>query len=121
MSFKFPKQEKLKSRKVISHLFAEGKSYSKFPIKVLYLPAEDTDCSKAGFVAPKKSFKKAVSRNRIKRLMREAYRLHKTEHLEINGKKFVLLFIYLGKEEVSYKKVEASVINVLKKLGDKEI
>ncbi|GEQ84898.1 ribonuclease P protein component [Patiriisocius marinistellae] len=117
MSFKFPKQEKLKSRKVISQLFAEGKSYSKFPIKVLYLPADEADVTKVTFAVPKKNFKKAVSRNRIKRLLREAYRLNKTEYLEINGKKFVLLFIYLGKDEFEFKKVQKAMVFVLKKLN----
>lgn len=121
MSFKFGKKEKLKSRKTISLLFAEGKTCSKFPIKVLYLEVEGADNTQATFAVPKKSFNKAVSRNRIKRLLREGYRLHKTEHLESSAKKFVLLFIYLGKEEVDYKKVEKAMISVLKKIYQRTV
>ncbi|MGK0385405.1 MAG: ribonuclease P protein component [Patiriisocius sp.] len=111
----FPKDEKLKSRKAIKQLFKEGKAVSKYPIKLLYLPVQH-DKTQAGFAVPKRNFKSAVTRNEIKRLMREAYRLHKTETINHNGTTFVLLFLFIGKDVVSYKTAEKAVTTILKKL-----
>ena len=73
------KQERLKSRKLIEKLFEEGKSIKKFPVRFVYLQIEHTSSFpvQASFSVPKRNFKKAVDRNRIKRLLREAYRLEK--------------------------------------------
>lgn len=121
MSFKFPKKEKLKSRKAIKQLFKEGKGIAKYPVKLLYLPAKDAQLNQAGFAVPKRNFKLAVTRNRIKRLLREAYRLHKTEVLENHGTNFVILFIYIGKDELPFSNVEKAVVKLLKKLKDETL
>lgn len=118
MNQSFPKTQKLKSRKAIAQLFDEGKTVTKFPIKVFYLPQQDYLENKAAFAVPKRSFKLAVSRNRIKRQLREAYRLKK-ETLESNtSTKFALLFLYLGKTNVPYAQIEKAVTVLLKKLAD---
>lgn len=117
MSHKFPKAEKLKSRKTIELLFAEGKSITKFPVKLIYLPSK-TDATQAAFAVPKRNFKLAVHRNRIKRQLREAYRLQKQDLLHNNGSTFALLFLYLSKENVPYTTIESSVKKILKKLND---
>ncbi len=76
--FAFPKQEKLKSRKLIDSLFAQRESFARHPLRVMYHFENGTlPILQAGVTASKKHFKKAVDRNRIKRLMREAYRLQK--------------------------------------------
>ena len=69
----FGKREKLKRQKQIQQLFAEGKSMSVFPIKLVYLQTDHESTSKivAGVSVSKRNFKKAVKRNRIKRLLRE--------------------------------------------------
>ncbi|WP_415376248.1 ribonuclease P protein component [Patiriisocius sp. Uisw_017] len=121
MNQSFPKSQKLKSRKVITQLFNEGKGLTKYPIKVLYLPTDKAPDTKAGFTAPKRSFKLAVTRNRLKRLMRESYRTQKAETLEKNGTTFVLLFIYIGKEVADFKLVKKSFIVLLKKLCDAKV
>jgi ribonuclease P protein component len=72
----FPKAQRLKSRKQIEALFRSGKSFSVFPIRVFY-HWQGTNPAKVGVGAPKRHFKKAVDRNRIKRLLREGYRLQK--------------------------------------------
>lgn len=101
MQFSFPKSEKLKSEKAISRLFAEGKSVSVFPIKLIYLETpNESDKIKVAVSASKRNFKKAVDRNRIKRLLREAYRLNKPYLYEgLNNKSYSFMFIYLGKTE----------------------
>jgi ribonuclease P protein component len=75
----FGKKEKLKSRRQIDDLFAKGKTISVFPLRVTYRfePSAEEGFLLAGVSAGKRHFKKAVDRNRIKRLMREAYRLEK--------------------------------------------
>ena len=119
--FTFPKKEKLKSKKLIEKLFAEGKPVSAFPIKLIYLPTdfiEDTRI-KTGVAVPKKNFKSAVKRNRIKRLMRESYRLNK--HLVFNNSEgsFAFLFLYLGREMPSQSNVEKAMKDVMKRFLSK--
>lgn len=118
MTKKFPKEEKLKSRKTIERLFAEGKSIKKFPIRLLYLPQEEVTAYQAAFSVPKRNFKLAVTRNRIKRQLREAYRLHKNDYNVQNGTKLVRLFIYIGHKQMEYATLEKAMIAVLKKSVD---
>lgn len=75
MSTKLPKQVKLKSEKQITHLFKEGKSFTAYPLRFHYIINDNLD-SKVLFSAPKRLFKKAVDRNRAKRILREGYRKH---------------------------------------------
>ncbi len=125
------KQERLKSRKAIEHLFKQGKSFTVFPFRVLYIweqvtIAEDTtpDNSgntrlQAGFTVSSRNFKKAVDRNRIKRLMREAYRLQKNELQQspvLDHLNLTLFFIYVGKELPEYKQVLEKTEIVLKRM-----
>ncbi|PHS67351.1 MAG: ribonuclease P protein component [Flavobacterium sp.] len=116
MNFSFPKSEKLKSRKTIELLFSEGKSFSKFPIKVFFIPVENAENTQAGFAVPKRNFKRAVDRNRIKRQMRESYRLQKHVLNSENGLKFAIFFLYIGKEKLSYSKIETAMESLIKKL-----
>ena len=104
--YTFKKEEKLKSRKTIEQLFKDGKSFSNFPFRVLWKFA-GTSASpiQTGFAVSSKHFKKAVYRNRIKRLMREAYRLQKNDlqnQLVLQQKKIVVFFIYVGNELPEY-------------------
>ncbi len=118
--FVFPKKEKLKSKKLIEQLFIEGKSINNFPLKLIYLKTdfEDGGHIKTGVIAPKKSFKKAVQRNRIKRLLREAYRLNK--HLVFNNIEgdFAFMILYLGKEMPNFEFVEMKMKGLLKKFKE---
>ncbi|NNM24064.1 MAG: ribonuclease P protein component [Flavobacteriaceae bacterium] len=117
MKYRFQKEEKLKSRKLIERLFSEGKSVSSFPVKVFFLPLADAQFHQATFAVPKRSFKLAVARNRIKRQMREAYRLHKHLLSHNNGPKFALLFLYISKDKPQY----AHVISSMKQLLNEKI
>lgn len=118
MDASYPKVEKLKSRKLITQLFAEGKTLSVFPIKLIYLNVDDQEVQiKAGVSVPKKNFKSAVKRNRIKRLLREAYRLNKAIAGYNTETKFAFLFIYLGKETLPFELVARKMQRLLDKFN----
>lgn len=114
MKFGLSKEEKLKSQKVIDSIFREGKSLSRYPIKVFYIPQSDILSHQAAFSVPKRTFKRAVDRNRIKRQMREAYRLNKAI-IASSGKQYALFFIYIGKDKPTYNTIQKSMISLLKK------
>ncbi len=115
------KKDKLKSRKAIEQLFKEGKSFSIFPFRVLYLEAPASSLVKnnlqTGFSVSKKHFKKAVDRNRIKRLMREAWRLQKnifSDKINTGNKNFSVFIIYTGNELPEYELIFEKIDNGIK-------
>ncbi len=114
----YKKEEKLKKSKLISQLFAEGNSVSDFPIKLIYLEFDHDSSYKvqAGVSVSKRNFKRAVDRNKIKRLLREVYR--KNKHLIYESehtKKHLFMFIYVGKKIAEYKVLEEKMIAILNK------
>ena len=113
----FPKKEKLKSKKQIEQLFAEGKSIKNYPLKLLFLKTAylDGGSTKTMFVVPKRIVKSAVKRNRIKRLLREAYRLNRGGTFNNIEGNFALAILYLGKEMPNYALVEKKMLGLLEK------
>ncbi|MDO1502148.1 ribonuclease P protein component [Winogradskyella maritima] len=107
MSFKYPKQEKLKSKRTIDQLFTEGQSVAAYPLRLVYLKTEFEDNSpvKTGVSVSKRYFKKAVDRNRIKRLLREAYRLNKPQ-INTKDEQFAFMILYIGNTMPDYETVE---------------
>ena len=113
------KTDRLKSRKSIEIMFTKGKSFSNFPFRILWMSVENEDGLKAGFSASTKNFKKATDRNKIKRLVREAYRLQKNDlanQLSLNKKAINVFFIYTGKEVPTYDLIFEKMGNVLKRI-----
>ncbi len=108
MKFSLGKEEKLKSRKLIQQLFEEGNQIKVFPLKLLYLQTDHTSKfpAQAAFSVPKKNFKLAVHRNRIKRLMREVYRKEKPSLYQSLNKPHIFMFIFMGTNEMSYSVLE---------------
>jgi ribonuclease P protein component len=117
MPLTLKKKERLKSRKAIDALFQSGSSFSMFPFRVVYLFT--TTGVQVGVGASKKNFKKAVDRNRVKRLTREAYRLQKEVliHTLSEGKGLSIFFLYTAKEIITYQEVQAAMGKALTKLS----
>ena len=117
----FNKREKLKNRKLLDQLFTKGRSVSAFPLKVFYsvLPAETEETVRAGVGVSARNFSKAVDRNRIKRLLREAYRLNKSmlhDALNTDQKKAAVFLLYIGKEKPDFAALNETMPLVLNKL-----
>ena len=121
--YTFGKKEKLCSKLVIDELFKSGRSFKEYPIRVIYKPLKESDSTaKLLITVPKKRFGKAVSRNRIKRLIREAYRLNKSELIEkwqTDGKYFALAFVYIGNDIPNYLELTSRMQRILETLKSK--
>ena len=114
------KNERLKSRKLIEQLFNEGKKFAINPFRVFYLFDENKKTAlQFGVGVSSKNFKKSVDRNRIKRLIKECYRLQKVRlqnKIVQQGGELNLFVIYTGKELPAYKDVYDKMEKVLDKI-----
>ena len=110
----FLKKERLKKEKLIQELFEKGSSFNFYPIRVLHLPLEHADLHQALFSVSSRSFKLAVVRNKIKRRMRESYRLNK--EILPQTQKLALGFLYTGKNELKYGDIDSAMTKSIEKL-----
>lgn len=122
--FRFKKEERLCSKIMIEKLFTEGTSFLVYPFKVVYIEIDFPGKfpAKVAFAVSKKLYKKAVSRNLIKRRTREAYRLNK--HLlssASTSSKKAIIFIYIGKEILQFPSIEKSMIRIMERLRKNSI
>jgi ribonuclease P protein component len=94
----FRKAERLSRKKWIQELFDKGSSFNFYPYRILYIPHPDGASShnQVMFTVPKRLFKRAVDRNKIRRRMREAYRLNKGPD-SLSGK-LLIAYIYTARE-----------------------
>ncbi len=120
----FTAAEKLKSKKIIDLLFKEGKSVSNngFTLVYLYQTLHTPYPAQAGFSVPKKYFKRAVDRNRIKRLMREVYRTSKIQlyqKLCTEQKQFAFMFVYKGKQIPDFSTTQKALLNCMQRISFK--
>lgn len=98
------KQERLKSKKLIEKLYAEGESVKTFPLRMVFVQTAHTSefpCQ-VGVSVAKRNYKLAVDRNRLKRLMRETYRLQKEIVYNNIEEPYVFMISYIGREEMKY-------------------
>jgi ribonuclease P protein component len=120
MKHTYPKHEKLKSRTLINQLFTEGKSVSKYPLRLAYVQVSELEDSniKLGVSVSKKHFKKAVDRNYYKRVLRETYRLNKSILIKVVGdKKYAFMLLYQTKDRLTYQEVHEKTIQLFEKFA----
>ncbi len=113
MDLSFSKKQKLKGQKLIDKLFAEGDSVSTFPLRLVYLQTGKSN--QVGVSVSKKNFKNAVDRNRIKRLLREAYRCNKKMLIDNNLCGYAFMILYLSKDLPDYKMLNTKTQELLQK------
>ena len=117
--YTYPKEEKLKSHIIIERMFTEGKSVSKYPLRLAYIPITNTEADgmplKMGVSVSKKHFKKAVDRNYFKRLLREAYRHNKQLLIEGLDQTYAFMLFYQTKETLSFSEINTKTIQLFEK------
>ena len=133
MNFTLKKAERLCSKKTIEALFAGGhKSVSVYPIRAVFMPvgegAESNECCHLAPVnntqvlisVSKRHFKHAVDRNRVKRQLREAYRLNK--HLVLDtlpeGQHLAIAFIWLSDDLFKSDTIQTKVKKLLMRIAE---
>jgi ribonuclease P protein component len=120
INYTFCKEERLKSRKIIQELFEKGKIIHHYPFKILYAyksTGESKFPAKIAISVSKKNFKRAVDRNRIKRKVREAYRLNKHalySEISTSDQKVCFFVIYTAKKELEYAVIEKEIKHLIK-------
>ena len=142
-TFTYQKKDKLKSRKQTQFLFSKGSAISVGPIRLLYtLETEDAEefsiensskekfpkgefqkgVLQAGVGAPTRHFRKAVMRNKVKRLLREGYRMERPAFMNainIDHKRLNLFFLYTESKVLTQQEIQEKIKAVLQKLADK--
>lgn len=116
MKYSYPKKEKLKSKTIIDSLFVNGKSVSKYPLRLVFVENNNQEEEILfGVSVSKKYFKKAVDRNYYKRLLRECYRLNKSILLDKIEKPYAIMFFYQTKDRLEFHEIEEKTKQLFKK------
>jgi len=116
----FSKNERLSLRKDTDRLFDSGKTFVSYPLRIIYLPDAENHTLEYGISVlisvPKKRIRHAVNRNLIKRLIRESFRLHKSEtsaHYKLLEKRLHIAFIYQSNDIMKYADIAKAVKKAL--------
>ena len=119
MDCRLPKSEKLHSFGAIRRLFTEGRGGFIYPLRyMVYAEAADEMTAEILFSTPKKFLKRANKRNKVRRRMRESYRLNKSLLLDsAEPRHLQVAIIYSSKEVLDYKTIENATKRILEKLG----
>ncbi len=112
--FTLSRQKRIKRKKDIENLFSMGKSFYSYPLQVVYLKTNAIRYTQVAFSVPKRNFKLAVIRNRIKRRMKEAYRLNQND---LAQQKYQVIFIYKSKKEEKIFLITHAIKKILLKLN----
>ena len=111
----FPKSEKLCGKLPVEHLYKQGKRFVAWPLRVSYIESPD-ETNRVLIWAPKSLFRHAVDRNRLRRMMRETYRLNKSI-LDQNSTNYHIAFNYIDKNIQDYRLIEKAMRKALNKLN----
>jgi len=116
-NFRLPKEERLTRKKLIEDLFQHGRSFSSFPLKVIFAPQGNVTGQKSQVLVsvPIRIFKKATDRNTLKRRIREGYRLNKA--LMATSTPFALAYIYIAKEILPSSTIHEAIQSSLRRLN----
>ena len=114
----FTKAERLTSKIAIENLYQSKKSVQSPPFRINWIVAPQSDIPVQVIISvPKRLFKKAVDRNKLKRLTREAYRKNKNILYQgINTKNIFLMFIYTDKKTSDYDTIEKAILGAFAKI-----
>jgi len=107
----FPKYQRLCGQLHIAQLYKDGRKFVAWPLRVSFMPADETQVL---VWAPKSLFKHATDRNRLRRQMREAWRLNKAQL----QKPYKLAFNYIDKEQKPYAIIERAFVKAIRKLNE---
>lgn len=118
----FTRAERLSGTTTVEELVRTGESFRRFPFRVIYREVAEQEMPvRILFAVPKRTFKRAVMRNRIRRQLREAFRLNKHklyERLEAKGKKLQVMVIYTHREALTSAEIRGKIILTLQRLTE---
>lgn len=120
---KLTKAERVTGAKRVDAIFSLGKSFISYPLRVVYLAHEQNFAAKCSILVtvPKKRLKKAVDRNRVKRLIRESYRLNKelVNKIEFNDvHKLDIAFVYVKNGVADYNEINKAMQKALNQIAN---
>lgn len=119
----FPKKARLSLKRDIDHLFENGQSFLSYPLRIIYLSDSVATLTESGISilisVPKKRIKRAVQRNRIKRLTREAFRLNQHIIPPTDNRRLHIAFLYIANEVLPYTHIEKAMRKTLRTIHEK--
>lgn len=118
MDFSFGSEKKLKGKKLVGRVFSEGKAVKSFPLLAIVIQSSELQENRAGFSVSKKRFARAVTRNLLKRRMREAYRLNLPKSNLQNHSGLAFMLLYTGREVMDYDRIHKAMVKLLNKIAE---